>query len=261
MKNPCVNGFTLVELLVVIAIIAILASMLLPALARSRETARRSVCMSIFKQQLAALAMYASDNDGALLPGHREPNRPNYVTNDETWILNKITYEQQRDDYLGGDDQLFSCINQYREYSVEPAFKSSLAAENFPGLWLGNKYMLGFNYTGNKPGLNAANPGYRYPVGKFDSEESQTVPLFSDHNNWDARFGRTFTAHKSSGGMAWARYLNNGALGGFDPRAVGSEGGNFGYAAGHVTWIRGENLKPYYAWQNSGQDLFPDDMW
>ncbi len=62
------NGFTLIELLVVIAIVALLVSIVLPALSRGLGTAKSVVCLSNLKQLVSGFHLYAEDNDGKL-PG------------------------------------------------------------------------------------------------------------------------------------------------------------------------------------------------
>jgi prepilin-type N-terminal cleavage/methylation domain-containing protein len=67
-QNPGSNGFTLVELLVVIAIIAILAALLLPVLASTKEKGKRAHCINNLKQVGVGSLVYVGDNSDKFMP-------------------------------------------------------------------------------------------------------------------------------------------------------------------------------------------------
>jgi prepilin-type N-terminal cleavage/methylation domain-containing protein/prepilin-type processing-associated H-X9-DG protein len=136
------KGFTLVELMISIAVIAILAAALLPALARARESARKSNCQKNLKQLGALLDMYVDDDPRAFYP--RNIAAKNFYTPDDPFFpeyLKDVTLLLCPSDSGGDPDQYgrltttanggYGDINRHRGYSAGDIHPDCLHAESY----------------------------------------------------------------------------------------------------------------------------------
>ena len=196
------SAFTLIELLVVIAIIAILAAILFPVFARARENARRSSCQSNFKQIALGIAQYTQDYD---------ERYPNILAASATnpgigWALAVQPYLKS--------EQIFQCPSD--SAATPDATTMELRSEQ-PGF---SDYYINYNLAGNDgSGLSESALDY----------SSNTVL-----NGEDTAATSRASANKPTGGLATGT--------GSATPARHLEGANYGFADGHVKWLRPEKV-------------------
>ncbi len=219
------SSFTLIELLVVIAIIAILASMLLPALSQARAKARSISCTSNLKQIGLSFVMYAGDNNDY------EPMARMYGTSDDR---SNATFWHDMLLSYAGDRNIFQCA------SATMDFKTYLT--NYGINW------GGYDGATSNAGLGRQNGDARGgPIRQGDVKKPSMYYTASDaRTNWRQYYGM-FGApyYNGSEDNAGANFLE-----------IHSQGQNVLFFDGHVEYRRKMELRQpnrQENWNKQGQ--------
>ena len=249
------HGFTLIELLVVIAIIAILASLLLPALSKAKESSKRSVCINNLRNFYNASYLYALDYQGWL---------PRGGTNEDTAhtpLLSRTTFSAILS-YVGNKTNTLDCPNLASTFNSQ-GWRCWFENAEF-GLAIGYHYMGGQVQTPWDLRPEKAPEVKETWISPQKTTDSSSLLLLADLNLNCQIVPRAVAPHTTSG-PAIRRYDPNPGdpnpipppLKIETPPQIGAAGGNIGTLDGSVAWKSINKMRPYLA----GMDYDDVGMW
>jgi prepilin-type N-terminal cleavage/methylation domain-containing protein/prepilin-type processing-associated H-X9-DG protein len=226
------SAFTLIELLVVIAIIGILAAMLLPVLARAKESARRIACLNNLTQLSLASQMYVNDNQDAYPPRSENDRWPD-----------RFYYN------YGKNIKILVCPTDIAMNSSEPVTLGSSASNNVADASPRSYLINGWNdYFADQAGTTdwgtVQSAMWNSPMGMKVSKiahPTDTIVLGEkNHDDGDFYMDLLENGGNDFNGVAeQGRHDNNGHTSGPGSRGAGSTGGsNYAMADGSARFIK-----------------------
>jgi prepilin-type N-terminal cleavage/methylation domain-containing protein/prepilin-type processing-associated H-X9-DG protein len=248
LKRPKDSGFTVVELMVVVAIIAILASLLAPALSRSKSRAQALMCMNNSRQLSLAWTMYSLENSGRLAYNQiPNPQLQMFASTDSpNWVNNIMNWE------LSSDNTNLDFINQSiiapnANFSANifhcPADQALSGVQRAAG-WTARVRSVSMNGMVGDPGSllvdggNVSLPGYEQFVKEVDFIDPSYIFVFLDEHPDSIDDGYFLNAAPAPGSPSVWLDL---------PASYHNGGGSFSFADGHTEihrWHNASTVRP-----------------
>ena len=235
-KSLIFSDFTLIELLVVISIIAILASLLLPALRQSREKAKEIQCLGNLKQCMIGCMTYAGDYYGFAPPTYAYPytvSGPNGSMGEFRWsgMLYILAYISNKD--------IFTCPN---DLALAKSFYPTWTAAGIQVL----TYGITYNYSTNPSSIYSYTNIYKQndPSRKILLADSIYYMTWSSTNKWfPTSMIDTYTIPSSdTNRVVYLRHFGKSNAAYFDGHASGAKAENFRESG--ILGGRDKNLLP-----------------